>query len=334
LNISFYNPWFLFLIPGIFIAGFFIKNIKRLAGLRFSSISLFSERGFSFRSHARLNLVYLRCIALSLLVIALARPQSPIEDTIKRSEGIDIILAIDVSTSMLAEDFTIGKNKRNRLYAVKEVIPDFIRKRKDDRIAMIVFATRPFIASPLTLNHDWLLKRFEKLEAGTLGNRTAIGSAIASSLNRLKKSKAKSKIIILLTDGRNNAGEITPETAADIAEALNVKIYTIGAGTFGSAPYPVLDESGNLIGYDSVKIDIDEPLLRKIAQKTKGRYFRVTDTASLKKVYKEIDSMERFSMQDSAYDEYNELFAGFLLAGLIFLLLEILLSNTILRRIP
>ena len=334
MNISFHNPWLLLLIPGIFAGGFFVKNIKRTAGLRFSSVALFSGLGFSFRSYAQRNLVYFRCIALSLLVIALARPQSPVEDTVKRSEGIDIVLAIDVSTSMLAEDFTINKNRRNRLYAVKDVIPNFIRKRKNDRIAIVVFATRPFIASPLTLNHDWLLKRLEKLEAGTLGNRTAIGSAIASALNRLKKSKAKSKIIILLTDGRNNAGEITPETAADIAEALNVKIYTIGAGTFGSATYPVLDESGTLIGYDSVKIDMDELLLRKIAQKTGGRYFRVTDIDSLRKVYKEIDSMERFSMQDNAYDEYNELFAGFLLAGLIILLFEILLSNTILRRVP
>jgi len=331
---SFHDPWVVLFIPAIFIAGFFIKNNQKLAGLRFSSISLFSGLGTSFRSRVRRNLIYLRCIALSLMLIALARPQSPIEDTIKASEGIDIILAIDVSTSMLAEDFNIGKNKRNRLYAVKEVIPDFIKTPKDDRIAMVVFATRPFIASPLTLNHDWLLARLEKLEAGMLGNRTAIGSAIASSLNRLKKSRAKSKVIILLTDGRNNAGEVTPETAADIAQALSVKIYTIGAGTFGTVPYPVLDASGNLIGYDSVKVDMDESLLRKIAQKTGGRYFRVTDIASLKRVYNDIDRMEKFGIEDRAYDEYNELFVIFLLIGLIILLLEVVLSNTMLKRIP
>ena len=331
---SFNDPWVLLFIPCIFIAGFFIKNNQKLAGLRFSSISLFSGLGSSLRGKARMNLIYVRSIALSLMLIALARPQSPIEDTIKRSEGIDIILTIDLSTSMLAEDFSIGKKKRNRLYAVKEVIPDFIKRRKNDRIAMVVFATRPFIASPLTLNHDWLLKRFEKLKAGMLGNRTAIGSAIASSLNRLRKSKAKSKVIILLTDGRNNAGEVTPETTADIAKALDVKIYTIGAGTFGSVPFPVLDTLGNVIRYDSVKMDMDESLLRKIAQKTGGRYFRVTDTTSLRRVYKEIDRMERFDIEDKAYDEYNELFWRFLLAGLIILLLEVILSNTMLKRIP
>ncbi|TRZ52187.1 MAG: VWA domain-containing protein [Dehalococcoidia bacterium] len=331
---SFYNPWFLLFIPVVFLLGYFIKNKKRNPGFRFSSTGIIRHSGKSLRMLLFSNLIYIRCAALSLMLIALARPQTPVQDSLRRSDAVDIILTVDVSASMLAEDFNAKGKRQNRIDAVKSILPDFISSRKNDRVGMVIFATRAFIAAPLTFNHEWVLTRAQDLQAGVLGNRTAIGSAIATSLNRLKRSKAKSKVIILLTDGRNNAGEITPETASAIAKALGVKLYTIGVGTYGLALFPIRDNSGSVMGYNSIKTDIDEPLLRNIARETGGRYFRVSDIDSLKKVYKEIDHMEKLYMEERAYDEYNELFGRFLIAGLFVLLLEIGLSNTILRKIP
>lgn len=332
---SFYSPWFLAFIPLVFVLGYIVKNKKRAFGFCFSSLNLFSNKTKTLKVVLSSNLIYLRCTALALLFLALARPQSPVQDSIRRGDAIDIILTVDVSESMLAEDFGINEKRKSRIDAVKEVLPGFISSRKNDRLGMVVFASRAFIASPLTFNHEWLLERVDNLRIGIVdGRRTAIGSGIAASLNRLKGSRAKSKVIILLTDGRNNAGEITPETAAAIAAALDVKIYTIGVGTYGAVPFPIRDKSGNVIGYESIKTDIDEVLLGKIASETGARYFRVPDPASLKKVYKEIDRMERVYIEEKAYDEYNELFSCFLIAGLLILLLETGLSNTILRRIP
>jgi Ca-activated chloride channel homolog len=332
---SFYHPWLFLLVPVIFLLGYIVKHKRGYFGFRFSSINLFAGIDKSFRTVLGSNLVYLRCIAMVFIIIALARPQAPVEDSIRRGDAVDIMLVVDLSESMLAEDFGTDNNRYNRIEAVKDVLPDFISSRRNDRIGIVIFATRAFIASPLTFNHKWLSSRIEGMHVGIIdGKRTAIGSGIATSLNRLKHSKAKSKVIILLTDGRNNAGEITPETAASIAKALDIKIYTIGVGTFGSAPFPIRDISGNIVGYDSIKADIDEPLLRKIAQDTGGKYFRVTDMSSLRKVYREIDSMEKMHIEEDAYDEYNELFGNFLLAGIFLLLLEIILSAVFLRRIP
>jgi len=256
-------------------------------------------------------------------------------DSKKRTEGIDIVLALDVSTSMLAEDFYVGKKGYSRLYAVKKIVPEFIKKRENDRLAVVVFGVRPYTLCPLTLNHSWILSSLKRIHAGMLEDRTAIGLAIVSSLKRLENSKAKSKIIILLTDGRNNAGKITPIAAAEIARALNIKIYTIGTGSFGSVPYPIMDREGRITGYRSRKIDIDEDLLRDIASKrTNGKYFRATDMASLKKIYNDIDRMEKSPIKEKRYDEYNELFSRFLILGLLILLAEVILSNTLLRRIP
>jgi Ca-activated chloride channel homolog len=322
-------------MPIIFLLGYIVKYKKRYFGLRFSSINLFYGIKKSFRVTLKDNLIYLRCVALVFIVIAFARPQAPVEDSIRRGDAVDIILTVDMSESMLAEDFGTLNSRQSRIEAVKSVIPGFINSRKNDRIGIVIFGTKAFIASPLTFNHDWLLSRIEGFAIGIIcGRQTAIGSGIALSLNRLKDSKAKSKVIILLTDGRNNAGEMAPETAASIARALDIKIYTIGIGTFGSAPFPIRDISGNTIGYDSIKADIDEPLLRRIAHDTNGKYFRVTDTSSLREVYKAIDAMEKMYMEENAYDEYNELFGNFLLAGILILLLEIILYGIFLRKIP
>jgi Ca-activated chloride channel homolog len=332
---SFYHPLFLLFIPVVFLSGYFIKNRKRNYGFRFSSVVLFPKTGKSARIALSSNLIYIRCMSLALLILALARPQTPVEDSLRRGDAVDIILTIDVSESMLAEDFMEGGRRKSRIEVVKDVIPDFIVSRKNDRLGIVVFATRAFVASPLTFNHDWLLERVRNLEIGIVdGRRTAIGSGIAASLNRLRNSQARSKVIVLLTDGRNNAGEITPETVSAIAKTLDIKIYTIGVGTYGSVPFPIRDNAGNTIGYDSIKTDIDEALLGKISYETGARYFRASDTASLKKVYREIDNMEKARIEEKAYDEYNELFSGFLIAGLLMLLFEIVLSNTLWRRIP
>ncbi|NQT95511.1 MAG: VWA domain-containing protein [Candidatus Omnitrophica bacterium] len=331
---SFKDLWVLLFIPIIIIWIYSVRRRQVSSGFYFSSTSLLSGLGTSARAFFSSKLIYLRCITLILMFLALARPQSPVKDTIRRTEGIDIVMAIDASTSMLAEDFNDGKERYNRLDAVKKVLPNFVDARINDRLGAVIFATRAYTLSPLTLNHEWFLKNIERIEAGKLGNQTAIGSAITSSLSRLKKSESKSKVIILLTDGRNNAGQISPMTATELAGALNVKIYTIGAGSFGSVPYPIKSAQGEIIGYENIKIDMDEGLLKEIASGTGGKYFRVTDIDSLKKVYREIDKLEKVQIQESAYEEYNELFGYFLVAAFILLLLEIILSNTILRRLP
>ncbi|NQT90428.1 MAG: VWA domain-containing protein [Candidatus Omnitrophica bacterium] len=331
---NFHDPWVLIFIPVVFLIGYYVKRRRKLAAFSFSSIKLASGLGTSARSFFGQNLIYLECIAISLMIVALARPQSPVEDSINRREGIDIVLAIDASTSMLAEDFTVGDERHNRLDVVKQVVSSFASERKNDRIAVVLFGVRAYTLCPLTLNHAWLLKNLDRVYAGMMQNKTAIGSAIASSVNRLKNTRAQGKIIVLLTDGKNNAGRISPMTAMELARAYNVKIYTIGVGTLGEVPFPIKDRKGRVTGYKQIRLDLDEELLRQIADKTGGRYFRAEDTASLKKVYDEINRMEKIPMEEKGYDEYNELFSTFLILGLIILSLYLVLSNTVLRRIP
>jgi len=266
-------------------------------------------------------------------VIALARPQYGNEQTKVTTEGIDIVLAVDVSGSMLAEDFEIGGQRYNRLHVVKPVVKDFIMKRTNDRIGLVVFAGRPYTQCPMTLDYGMLLQLLEKVEIGMVEDGTAIGSALGSSIERLKDTKAKSKVIILLTDGRNNAGEIDPFTAAEIARTFGIKIYTIGAGTKGLAPYPAMDIFGNRV-MKQVKIDIDDDALREIAKITDGKYYRATDTESLKEIYSQIDKLEKTETEVTQYTEYNELFHYFLLPALGLLLIELGLKKTKLRKIP
>jgi Ca-activated chloride channel family protein len=234
---------------------------------------------------------------------------------------------------MLAEDFTIAGRRYNRLEVVKGVVEDFIKKRTSDRIGMVAFAAHAYTVCPLTLDYDWLAENLKRVRIGSIEDGTAIGSAISSSLNRLRTTEAKTKIIILLTDGVNNAGKISPVTAAEAAGALGIKIYTIGAGTKGLAPYPMRGPWGQIV-YQDVKIEIDEDTLKKIAEKTGAKYFRATDTKSLREIYSEIDLMEKTPIEEIGFMEYKELFSKFLLTGLAFLLLELVLSNTILRKLP
>lgn len=329
---NFLNPWFLILLPPVFVFIFYARRIGS-PSVRFSSGRFFSPLGTSFKIRLNKNIIFLRGGAAFLIIFALARPQSPVEESRIQTEGVDIVLAVDVSTSMLAEDFKIRGKRVNRLEAVKDVVENFIKGRKNDRIGMVVFAAMAYTVCPITIDYGWLLQNLERVKIGMVEDGTAIGLGILSSLNRLKDSEAKGKVIILLTDGRNNAGDISPLTAAEAARALGVKIYTIGAGTRGTAPYPAKDFFGNTV-YKPVKVDIDEDTLMKIASETGAKYFRATDTGSLEKIYDEINKLEKTPMEEKGYLEYSKLFPVFLIPGIFLLFLEIVLSNTILRKVP
>ena len=326
-------PLYFLLLLGLPFLIYYAFNRDKKAGLTYSSIDNLKKipRTWTLRFRYILNILRLGCVVL--IILALTRPQKGSEETRIISQGIDIVLIVDVSTSMLAEDFQIKGKRQNRLYVVKEVIKEFVKDRPDDRIGITVFGARPYTLSPLTLDHGWLLEHLDKVKIGMVEDGTAIGSGLSSGLNRLRDSVAKSKVVILLTDGRNNAGQVAPETAAAAAKALGVKVYTIGAGTKGTAPYPVKDFFGNII-LRPVKIEIDDQTLAKIADTTGGKYFRATDTKSLRQVYKEIDAMEKTEIQTPRYMEYKELYPGIILLALVCLLIEIILSNTRFRRLP
>ncbi len=330
---EFESFYILFLIPVILGFLLFWYRQRRNASFLFPSKFLLSTKNRSWKLRTLWLPNILRAIAIILFIVALARPRLVLEEQIVKAEGIDIILAIDISGSMLAEDFEVKGKRVNRLAVVKEVVKDFIAGREADQIGLVGFAGLAYMVCPLTVDYDWLTKNLGRLEIGVIEDGTAVGSAIASSLIRLKKSEAKSKVIILLTDGVNNVMDIDPLDAAEIAKSYGVKIYTIGAGSKGYAPYPTRDIFGRHT-YRNVRIEIDEETLTQIAQKTGGRYFRATDTASLQKIYEAIDELEKTEIEQEGYFEYEEIFGRFLLAGLVFLLIEIILRNTVYLRLP
>jgi Ca-activated chloride channel family protein len=319
----------LLIIPIIVI---YSKTRRRSGTIAYSRTSSFQRIGVSWRARLLPLLDALRVIVLVLVILGLMRPQKGLDEIRVTGEGVDIVLAIDVSTSMRAEDFEIDGKRQNRLYVVKEVVEEFIANRPGDRIGIVVFAGVPYTLSPLTWDHDWLIRQLDNVRTGMVEDGTAIGSAIVTALNRLKESDAKSKVVVLLTDGLNNAGDVPPETAAEAAKALGYKIYTIGAGTKGLAPYPV--ESFGRILYQDVKIDIDDELLESVAEATGGRYFRATDTDSLRSIYAEIDRLERTEIEMPKYMEYEELFRFFVIPAMILLVVEFILRETIFRRLP
>lgn len=325
------HPYILLLL--ISVLGLYFTNRQKKAAVLFSSKTFLKGLPQTLKTRLSSKLIFLRILILSLLVIALARPQVPIAQERVFKEGVDIVLALDTSSSMQALDFTIRTKRYNRLYVVKKVVEKFIEERPNDRIGMVAFAGRPYIVCPLTLDHNWLLKNLQRIEIGMVEDGTAIGSSIAAALNRLKESQAKTKIIVLLTDGRNNAGKISALSAAEAAKALGVKIYTIGAGSIGEVPFPVRDVFGReRIQY--VEVDIDESSLAKIAEITKGKYFRATDTSSLEKIYRQINQLEKTPFKQPIFMRYDEKFTIFLLAALLLLVIEQVLENTLLRRIP
>jgi Ca-activated chloride channel family protein len=306
---------------------------RRGPGFRFPSLEGLTARGG--RTGRRLTHLPLglRVAALLLLVLALARPQQGLDAARLRTEGIDIVLLVDISTSMLAEDFTLEGRRANRLTVVKEVVRDFIAHRPNDRLGLVVFAGRPYTACPLTLDHGWLRAQLARSEIGMVEDGTAIGSAIAAGLNRLRRSAAKSRVIALLTDGVHNAGVLTPEAAAELAKTLGVKLYAIGAGTKGPAPYPARDVFGRIV-YQPVTIEVDDERLARIAELTGGASFRATDTASLRAIYEQIDRMETTPMEQPQYAAYQERYAAFVIPALALLLAELGLAQTWLRVLP
>ncbi len=335
MSLRFAEP--LVLIAALFIP-LFIAAFRKLepfyaSSIRFSNKDLISGIRPSWRVRMRDKLIYARAMALLLLILALARPQSMLEETKRHVEGIDIVLAVDVSTSMKAMDFELKGRRVDRLEALKHVVKSFIRKRVSDRMALVAFAGVAYTACPLTLDHDWLESNLDRVEIGMVEDGTAVGTAIIASLNRLKGTASKEKVIILLTDGRNNAGRISPLVAAQTAKAMKVTIHTIAMGTKGMAPYPFKDMFGNVV-LQPVEISIDEKLMKEIADTTGGVYFSGDDTESLERIYNEIDRLERTPIEETGYNIYKELFFYFLVPGILILLLEIVLANTVLRRIP
>ena len=332
--LEFQHPYFLFLILVVLLLPFLRGGLRRKGSIRFSNTQLAGTLGTIQASKSGRWLALLRTLALTLLIVALARPRLGHGETQIEASGIDIVLAVDISGSMQAMDFKILGKRYNRLEVVKKVLKEFIKKREADRIALVAFAGEPYLVSPLTLNHDWLVKNLDRLEIGLIKeDGTAIGSALIMSANRLKELEAKSKVVVLLTDGVNNSGSIQPVTAAEAAAALKVKVYTIAAGTKGKAPFPVQDYQGRT-RYRNVDTDVDEPTLKEIAKLTKGSFFRATDTEELENIYNQIDELEKTEIQLKNFTYYDELFIWPLLIGLGFLLFEYLLGNTRLKTLP
>ncbi len=299
----------------------------------FSSLRPLLDLGRVRRSRLGGWLTSLLLLALALFIVALSRPRMGKTISTVQASGIDIMIALDVSGSMIAEDFTIGGQRASRVEVVKKVTQTFIEGRPNDRIGMLCFASRPYLVSPLTLDHDWLLQNLERVRLGLVEDGTAIGSAIASASNRLQNKESKSRIVVLLTDGDNNAGKVPPITAAEAARALGIKVYTIGAGTRGFAPVPMTDMFGRKV-YRNMKVDVDEDTLKKIADTTGGVFYRATDTRTLTQIFDQIDKLEKSTVELSQSTQYRELFPWFLGAGAALLALQALLAQTLGRKLP
>jgi Ca-activated chloride channel family protein len=268
-----------------------------------------------------------------LMIVGLARPQRAHSRTEVTVNGIDIVLGLDVSGSMQALDFEIDNQRVNRIEVVKSVVSKFIEERPNDRIGLIAFAGSPYLVSPITLDHDWLQQNLERITLGAADDGTAIGSAIAASVNRLRTTPAKSKVVILLTDGMNNTGKISPLAAAEAAHALDVKIYTIGVGVRGKAPIPVKDAAGNM-HLIMAKVDVDERTLQAVADETGGKFYRATDTDSLQKIYEQINRFEKSAQTVQKFEHYEELYPWALIPSLAILALGVGVQQTRYRRLP
>lgn len=329
----FANPLLLWLLAALPLLALLRGRTGRTGALLYPSADLVRSIGRGVTANAGRARTTLRLLALALLVVALARPQQGLGTAEVETSGIDIVLAIDVSGSMRALDFELDGKRADRLEVVKSVVRRFVDARGDDRIGMIGFAGRPYLVSPLTLDHDWLAQNLERVRIGLIEDGTAVGSAIAASVNRLREQKAKSKIVILLTDGVNNAGKVEPLTAAEAARALGIKVYTIAAGTQGEAPMPVTDRFGNE-RVVMAPVEVDEKTLRAVAERTGAAFFRATDTKTLEGIYAQIDQLERTAETVKRYEEYRELYHWPLLLGLLVLGAELLLAETRLRSLP
>ena len=326
----FASPYYLWLLTLLVpMIGYYVwRTLQGGATIRISSVAGVVRAPKTVRYYLRHLPFALRAAAFALLVVALARPQDVEQNVRTNTEGIDIMLAIDVSGSMLARDF-----KPDRITAAKEVAGSFIADRYGDRIGLVAFAGEAFTQSPLTTDQSTLQTLLARIRSGLIEDGTAIGNGLATAINRLRESEAKSKVIILLTDGVNNRGEIAPLTAAEIAKAQGIRVYTIGVGTEGMAPYPAIDMFGN-ITFVNQKVEIDEKTLTAISDMTGGKYFRATDKAKLKAIYDEINQLEKSKVEVTEHVSYHELYLAWVLAALGLLLAEFLLANLVLKRIP
>jgi Ca-activated chloride channel family protein len=330
MTYRFSDPQYLLLLLALpaLVYWHFAKWGKGVGSLRYSDVQALIQSDTGRTGRYRHMLLGLRILALAALIVAFARPQSGVSNESVVTEGIDIILALDISSSMLAEDLA-----PNRIRAAKQVAADFVRGRRNDRIGLVAFAGEAFTQVPLTLDYDVVGLLLDELAVGMIEDGTAIGMGLATAVKRLQDSAADSKVIVLLTDGRNNRGEIDPVTAAQMAQALGIKVYAIGAGTRGTARVPVDDP---VFGkrYVGMRVDIDEDVLKEVARLTEGIYYRATDTESLANVYREIDELETTEIEVQHFTRYGELFRTPLIIGLTLVVLEMTLGNTLLRKLP
>lgn len=334
-SVVFAEPRLLWLLLALPLLALLRSRRGPAAAIVYSSLQPFRSLGAPRKSSTGGWLFGLFLLGCALLICGLARPQQTNVISKIRASGIDIMLALDVSGSMMAEDVTIGADRANRIEAVKKLSEDFIADRPNDRIGIVAFAGLPYLVSPLTLNHEWLLTNVEqRVHTGLGEDGTAIGSALAACANRLRTQKeSKSKIIVLLTDGSNNAGKVTPTTAAEAAHALGIKIYTIGIGTTGEAKIPVHDQFGRTF-YQWIHADVDEPLLQKLADIGKGRFYRATDAKAIQQVFAEIDKLEKTTVEMTESKNFDDLFPWFITVGAAFVVAHLLLEQTIRRTLP
>jgi Ca-activated chloride channel family protein len=326
---TFANPQFLYglLIIPLLIIWYIYKDSKLKSDILYPSIAVFKNIKPSLKQRLRHLVFFLRMVTLFFLIVCLARPQSSAKGENVYSEGIDIVLLIDVSGSMLAADFN-----PNRLEAAKRVASEFIDGRTNDRIGLVIFSAESFTQCPMTMDYTVLKNLLAEIKTGLLEDGTAIGMGIATAVNRLKDSKAKSKVIILLTDGVNNRGSIDPLTATQLAQSYGIRIYTVGVGTIGQAPFPIQTPYG--LRYQNMPVEIDENMLTQVASMTSGDYFRATNNKTLRDIYNNIDQLEKTKIEVKEFRRYTELFYDFLIIALISLLVEVILRNTAYRKIP
>jgi Ca-activated chloride channel family protein len=331
--ITFAHPALLWLLLALPALAFLRSRRGPRAAVRYASVATAGAVARTSRSRLGRLLPYLRLPAAALLIVALARPEVTHSKNKIEASGVDMMLALDVSGSMQALDLRLDGQRADRLTVVRSVVSKFIAARPNDRIGIVAFAGQPFLVSPLTLDHDWLEKSLSRVTVGTGEDGTAIGSALAASVNRLRQSDAKSKIVVLLTDGMNNAGSVQPALAAKAAAALGIKVYTIAVGAEGRAPIPVVDDAGHkriVMG----EVEVDEQTLRGIADATGGAFFRATDTESLAAIYARIDSLEKTVRTMNRFERHEERFAWAALPAVALLLAEVGLGATALRRVP
>ena len=314
------------LVPLIY---FGARNQRRGRSIAYSSFEIIELAGLEASAWKRYAKVVLRALVFVLIVVGMARPQTGRSESTIRTEGIDIMLLIDTSSSMQAQDF----KPKNRLHVAKQTVKDFISKRKNDRIGLVVFSAQSITQCPLTLDYDVLQDLVDKVDFGMLEDGTAIGMALATACNRLRASEATSRIVVLLTDGRNNMGMVAPVTAAEVAKALGIKVYTIGIGKRGMAPLPIDDP---VFGRRTVQVQVqlDEKSLRQIANITEGEYFRATDTDELGRIYEKIDELEKTEIESQTFTSYTDKFTFFILPALLLLFLELGLTESVMREIP